>query len=72
MNDKQRLIVGIIVPIIVILLGFVIIGFKYSAQYRDSALILNPIRYLSLNGIKWIVVFLIIGIFEFFWWKGRN
>lgn len=72
MNDKQRLIVAIIAPIIVILIGCVVIGSRYSTSISENAITFNPIRYFSKNGIGWVVVFLIIGILEYFWWKDRD
>ena len=76
MNKIQRIIISIIIPVIIILAGFVLMGSKYSTYYRwDEAgpvIVFDPIYYLSKNGIGWIIVFIILGIFEYVWWKDKG
>jgi hypothetical protein len=64
------------VPLIVILFSFTIIGSGGSTTeggFGDNAgITFNPFQYLALHGIEWSIVFLLISLFEFFWWKDQK
>jgi len=70
-NKIQKAVISVAVPVIVILIGFVLIGDKgsYSGGWDNGGVVLNPIKYFSRHGIGWSVIILLISIFEFFWWK---
>ena len=72
MNKIQKTVISVAVPVIVILIGFVLIGYSgsYTYGYGDNTgVAFNPVRYFSKHGIEWSVIILLISIFEFFWWK---
>lgn len=69
MNKQQRIIITIFLPIIIIMIGLYIIGDNGSVSMRNGGVVFNPIEYFSNNGIQWAIVFLFIGILEFFIWK---
>jgi len=71
-NKTQKKVIAIAIPIIVILVGFSMIGSGYSTVYGESGVAFNPARYLAKHGVEWSFVVLLIGAFEFFWWKGRD
>ena len=70
-NKAQKKVIAIAIPVIVVFVGFSIIGYGYSTfYYGESAF--NPINYLSKKGVEWSFVVFLIGVFEFFWWKDRD
>ena len=71
-NKIQKKIIAIAIPVIVVLVGFSMIGSGYSTVYGESGVAFNPIKYLSKNGVAWSFVVFLIGAFEFFWWKDRD
>ncbi|MBA7532118.1 hypothetical protein ES705_24344 [subsurface metagenome] len=75
MNKIQKSIISVAVPVIIILIGFVLIGYYGSTAkgYSDNpGLVFNPFKYFSIHGIKWSIVVFLITLFEFFWWKERK
>jgi hypothetical protein len=74
MNETQKTVVAITIPLMIVLIGFVLIGAGFSTSdggLGDNAgIAFNPFRYFSAHGIEWTVVVFLIGLFEFFWWKG--
>jgi len=73
-NQVQKKVVSVIVPIIIILLGFAIIGSSgsTSGSHRfggGGGITFNPFGYLESHGGEWSLVVLLIGVFEFFWWR---
>jgi hypothetical protein len=73
MNKIQKSIISVAVPVIMILVGFVLIGSSDSTTsgYGENAgIAFNPIMYFSQHGIEWGIVVFLITLFEFFWWKG--
>jgi len=71
-NKTQKRIVAIVIPVIVVLLGFSMIGSGHTTSWGDSSIVFNPVRYLAKHGHEWVFVAVLIGIFEFFWWKDRK
>ena len=72
MNQVQKKVVSVVVPIIIILLGFAIIGSSGSTdsiRFGGSGITFNPFSYLERHGGEWTLVVLLIGAFEFFWWR---
>jgi preprotein translocase subunit SecG len=72
MNKAQRTIISIAVPVIIILIGVVLIGYGSSTSDgygENSGVALNPIKYFSKHGIEWIIVTIVISVFELFLWK---
>ena len=74
-NKAQKKIIGVVIPIIVILIGFAIIGDRYSTSWNgvgEGGITFNPVEYFSEHGVMWSFVVLLIGAFEFFWWKDHD
>lgn len=71
-NKIQKKIIAIAIPVIVVLVGFSMIGSRYSTSRAESAITFNPVQYLAKHGVEWSLVVLLIGAFEFFWWKDRD
>jgi len=69
LNKTQKKIIAIVIPILVVLVGFSVIGAYDSVSYDETGAVFNPIEYLAANGGEWFLVVLLIGAFEFFWWK---
>jgi len=72
MNKTQKLIVAIIIPIIIILLGFVLVDDNGIAYSYETGIAFDPIGYYRNNGIEWCIVVIIIGFFEYYWWKDKK
>ncbi len=72
-NKTQRKIIGVVIPIIVILIGFVIIGDKCAtSRSGEGGITFNPFSYFTYHGVAWSFVVLLIGGFELFWWKDHD
>ena len=56
LNRIQKSVISVTVPVIIILIGFVLIGSSYSITSggeRDNAgIAFNPFRYFSAHGIR--------------------
>ena len=68
--------ISVAVPVIIILIGFVLIGPGGSTTdggYGDNAgITFNPFQYFSRHGIEWSIAVLLISLFEIFWWKDHK
>jgi len=74
-NGIQRLVISMAIPLIVILIGFTLIGSGGSTDGGwgdNSGITFNPFGYLSRHGIEWSIVVVLISLFEIFWWKDRK
>ena len=70
MNKIQKTVISVAVPIVVILIGFIQIGYSGSYTYgNDTGVTFNSIKYFSRHGPEWIIVVVLITIFELFWWR---
>jgi len=72
MNKIQKTIISVAVPVIIILIGFVLIGpagSTTSGYGENAGISFNPFMYFSQHGIEWSIVVFLITLFEFFWWK---
>jgi len=63
-NKTQKKVIAIAIPVIVVLVGFSVIGSRNSPDL--------VVPYLTKHGVEWSLVVLLIGAFEFFWWKDRE
>lgn len=65
--------ISLAVPVIIILIGFALIGSTYSTfGGAEGGITFDPIGYLSRRGKEWSIVVVLISLFEIFWWKDRN
>jgi len=73
MNKTQKTVIAVTVPLIIVLIGFVLIGYSHSTSTGgrgdNAGIAFNPFMYLSQHGTEWAVVVFLIGLFEFVWWK---
>jgi len=72
LNGIQRRVISWAVPIIIILIGFTVIGPSFSTfgSIGDNpSIVFDPVQYLSRHGIEWSIVVVLISLFEIFWWK---
>jgi uncharacterized membrane protein (GlpM family) len=69
LNKTQKKIIAVVIPILVVLVGFCVIGADESVSYGETGVVFNPVEYLAYSGGLWFFVVLLIGVFEFFWWK---
>ena len=72
LNGIQRRVISWAVPIIIILIGFTVIGSSFSTFGGigdNPSIVFDPLQYMSRHGIEWSIVVVLISLFEIFWWK---
>ena len=71
LNPIQRIVVAVVIPIVVILIGWGVMTNIVIDGGGVFRIMMNPIN-LSDSWWTWLIVISVIGVFEYFWFRNRD